>query len=86
MAVQSSGDDLAINADIVNEFGGTAPHALSEYYGGGDLVGAGANPNVPTSGEFQLRDLIFCNCGHISYCWFKHKQLRYCCESTGSWW
>ena len=24
-------------ADIVNEFGGDAPHALSEYYGGGGL-------------------------------------------------
>ena len=57
MAVQSSGDDLAINADVVNEFGGDAPHALSEYYGGGSYVGAGANPNVPTSGEFQLSDL-----------------------------
>ena len=39
MAVQADGDDLAINADIVNEFGGDAPHAISEYYGGGDIVG-----------------------------------------------
>ena len=31
MAVQADGDDLAINADIVNEFGGDAPHAISEY-------------------------------------------------------
>ena len=56
MAVQADGDDLAINADIVNEFGGDAPHAISEYYGGGDIVGAAANPNVPTSGEVQLSD------------------------------
>ena len=56
MAVQADGADLGFNADIVNEFGGDAPHAISEYYGGGDLVPAGANPNVPTSGEVQFSD------------------------------
>ena len=33
--------------DIVDEFGGTAPHALSEYYGAG---------GVPSSGELTLSD------------------------------
>ena len=34
MAVKSSGQ-LAMT-EIVAEFGGSAPHAMSEYYGGGD--------------------------------------------------
>ena len=55
MAVQSSGADLTMQ-DLVSEFGGSAPHAISEYYGGGGLVPAGANPNVPTSGEVQFSD------------------------------
>ena len=39
MAVPSSG---ALNfTDLVDEFGGSAPHAISEYYRGGSLV-----PNV----------------------------------------
>jgi hypothetical protein len=33
--------------DIVDEFGGTAPHAMSEYYGVG---------NVPASGELKMSD------------------------------
>ena len=56
MAVQADGNDLGIALDLVPEFGGSAPHALSEYYGGAGLVPAGANPNVPTSGEVQLSD------------------------------
>ena len=56
MAVQGSGADLSITDDIVAEFGGSAPHAMSEYYGGGDLVPAGANSGVPTSGEVQMSD------------------------------
>jgi len=40
-------------ADLVAEFGGTAPHALSEYYRNAGLV-PGNNTNVPTSGEFAL--------------------------------
>ena len=56
MAVQADGNDLGIVSDLVPEFGGSAPHALSEYYGGAGLVPAGANPNVPTSGEVQLSD------------------------------
>lgn len=49
MAVKSSGQ-LAMT-EIVAEFGGDAPHAMSEYYGGGSLVPQGANPNVSTSGQ-----------------------------------
>lgn len=40
-------------ADLVAEFGGTAPHALSEYYRNAGLVPAN-NTNVPTSGECGL--------------------------------
>lgn len=54
MAVTSSGQ-ITIN-NLVAEFGGSAPHSLSEYYGGGSLVPAGANPNVPTSGEIEIGD------------------------------
>ena len=54
MAVKSSGQ-LAIS-EIVAEFGGDAPHAMSEYYGGGDKVPQGANPNVATSGMSKRSD------------------------------
>ena len=43
MALPSSGQ-ISLN-DIATEFGGTAPHALSEYYGDG---------NAPASGEIQI--------------------------------
>lgn len=46
MALQSSGA-ISIN-DIVTEFGGTAPHSLSEYYG----VASG----IPTSGTIAVAD------------------------------
>ena len=51
MAIQGSG---AISmTDIVNEFGGSVPHSLSEYYRNGGAVPAN-NTNVPTSGEISL--------------------------------
>ena len=53
MALTSSGS-ININA-IVGEFGGSAPHALSEYYRNGGEVPAN-NTNVPTSGEIKLSD------------------------------
>jgi len=56
MAVKSSGS-LSITTDIVGEFGGDTPHAISEYYGGAGLVPAGANPGVPTSGEISFSDM-----------------------------
>jgi len=43
--------------DLVTEFGGTAPHNLSEYYRGGAYVDDITNNNsVPLSGEIQLKD------------------------------
>jgi len=53
MALQGSG---AISiSQIASEFGGSAPHSMSEYYGGGDNVPAGANPNVATSGAIGMK-------------------------------
>lgn len=46
MALQTSGA-ISIN-DIVGEFGGTAPHALSEYYG--------VDTGVPASGTIAISD------------------------------
>mgnify|MGYP000327034592 CR=1 FL=1 len=54
MPVTSSGI-ISLAGDIVGEFGGTAPHALSEYYRNGGLVTAG-NTNVPTSGSLAFSD------------------------------
>ena len=55
MALPSSGQ-LSIN-NIVGEFGGSAPHALSEYYRGGSLVPDSAtNSGVPTSGQIKISD------------------------------
>ena len=53
MASQTSGP-ISIQ-DIVDEFGGTAPHSLSEYYRNGGLV-PGNNTNVPESGAISLQD------------------------------
>ena len=55
MALPSSGQ-LSIN-DIVGEFGGSAPHSLSEYYRGGSLVpNSSTNSSVPTSGQIKITD------------------------------
>lgn len=51
MACPSSGQ-IKIQ-DIVDEFGGSAPHSLSEYYRDGGEV-PGNNTNVPTSGAISL--------------------------------
>ena len=51
MALQSSGQ-IKIT-DIVNEFGGSVPHSLSEYYRDGGAV-PGNNTNVPTSGSISF--------------------------------
>lgn len=53
MALPGSGT-ISINS-LVGEFGGSAPHALSEYYRDGGLVSSG-NTNVPTSGALSLSD------------------------------
>jgi hypothetical protein len=53
MAIQSSG---AISiSELATEFGGSVPHALSEYYRDAGLV-PGNNTNVPTSGAVALTD------------------------------
>jgi hypothetical protein len=42
---------------IQTEFGGSNPIALSEYYQGGSIIGAGVFPNtIPASGAIQLDD------------------------------
>ena len=51
MACPSSGQ-IKIQ-DIVDEFGGSTPHSLSEYYRDGGEV-PGNNTNVPTSGVISL--------------------------------
>ena len=58
MAVKSSGQ-LSFATDIVGEFGGSAPHALSEYKRGGSLVSSlpSQNSDIPTSlSDIQFSD------------------------------
>lgn len=50
MAVKSTGS-ISFATDIVGEFGGTAPHAMSEYYKGGSRVpNISANANIAATG------------------------------------
>ena len=51
MAIKSSGS-LSMT-EIVNEFGGSVPHSLSEYYRNGGRVPAN-NTSVPTSGTISI--------------------------------
>ena len=54
MAIPGPGSPLAVT-DIVTEFGGTAPHGLSEYYrGGGNVPDSATNSAIPTSGQIAL--------------------------------
>ncbi len=53
MALPASGQ-LSLS-QIVGEFGGSAPHSLSEYYRNGGLVPSG-NTNVPTTGALAFSD------------------------------
>jgi hypothetical protein len=54
MAIPGPGQAISINS-IVTEFGGSAPHAISEYYRGGPLVAnAPVNAAIPTSGQIAL--------------------------------
>lgn len=54
MAIKVSGP-LSFS-DVVAEFGGAAPHSLSEYYRGGGLVpnGPAANASIAASGAISL--------------------------------
>ena len=54
MPVTSSGL-IRLSGDIVAEFGGSAPHALSEYYRDAGLVTSG-NTGVPASGALSFSD------------------------------
>lgn len=54
MAIPGPGTPISINT-IVGEFGGTAPHSLSEYYRGGGLVpNTPGNANISTSGAIPM--------------------------------
>ena len=56
MAVKSSGT-LGLVSDIVAEFGGSSPYALTDYYRGGARVpNISTNSGVPTSGTIALTD------------------------------
>lgn len=58
MAVRSSAP-VSLVTDIVGEFGGSAPHSLTEYYRGGSLVpNTTTNNSVPTSGAISLTDFL----------------------------
>ena len=50
MAIQADGADLQFS-EIQTEFGGSNPIGISEYYSGGDNVGANTG-NIPASTEF----------------------------------
>ena len=57
MAVTSSAP-ISIT-DLVTEFGGSAPHAITEYYRGGSLVpNTTANNSIPTSGAISLTNFF----------------------------
>lgn len=54
MPIPGPGQAISINT-IVTEFGGTAPHAISEYYRGGpEVANAPVNAAIPTSGQIAL--------------------------------
>lgn len=60
MTIVSSGA-ISINS-LVGEYGGSAPHAMNEYYRGGSLVANHSNNgNVPTSGTIDLQDFYGAN-------------------------
>jgi hypothetical protein len=52
MALQTSGQIKM--SEMAAEFGDSTPYQMSEYYGGGDLVPAGANPGIATSGAINM--------------------------------
>ena len=51
MAIVSSGEVKL--SDLATEFGGSAPHQMSEYYAGGSNVPSGTG-SVPSSGQISL--------------------------------
>jgi hypothetical protein len=75
MALPASG---AISlGDIQTEFGGSNPIALSEYYQGGSIIGAGVYPNtIPASGAIQLDDFYNAKTTH-AYAGVSSTQVVY---------
>ena len=65
MAIKNSGSPLAIT-EIVDEFGGSTPHSLSEYYRDGGSV-PGNNTSVSTSGTISMNMFYGCvnEIGHV---------------------
>jgi hypothetical protein len=58
MAVPSS-VPVSLVADIVDEFGGSAPYSLTDYYRNGDLVPTNSTTeDVPTIGAISLTDFL----------------------------
>ena len=59
-ALPSAPNSLSIN-QIAQEYGGSTPHALSEYYGDGDNVLDGAQGDggaIPESGAISIGDFF----------------------------
>jgi hypothetical protein len=54
MAMQASGQIKM--SEMAAEFGDSTPYQMSEYYGGGSLVPAGANPGISTSGMIRMNN------------------------------
>ena len=60
MAIKASGA-LSMQSDIVDEFGGTAPHAVSEYYrGGSNVPDVAGNNTIGTSGLIAFGNFYNC--------------------------
>jgi hypothetical protein len=54
MAIPGPGTPIDLQ-DLADEFGGSTPHQISEYYrGGGEVPDSAANSAVPTSGTISL--------------------------------
>ena len=60
MAIKASGA-LSMQNDIVDEFGGTAPHAMSEYYrGGSNVPDIASNNGIGASGLIRFGGFYNC--------------------------
>ena len=82
MAIQSSGT-ISIT-DIVDEFGGSVPHSLSEYYRDGGAV-PGNNTNVPTSGQISMSN-FYDAVNEIQYTVNSHQENFQTSAAFGSNW
>ena len=72
--------------DISGEFGGTAPHSLSEYYRGATpSLTTSNNTSVPTSGAISISDFYDC-IGEVHYTISSHATHFHCAHAFGSDW